>query len=246
MRLHITMKPDRPLRLPLNYQQILQGFIYKSMQDRDFAAFLHESGYTLANRSFKLFTFGRLYGEFDIDKRNKMIIFKDQVRWSISSVLPKFIKELGKSILTEQNLHLNGQNINVGSIKYEDTEIMNPSCIIQMISPITIHSTYESSEGKKTTQYFDPDDPAFAHLITENLKRKYEAYYKRSMDGPFHIKPLRIHRRDKVITKFKDFIISGWNGTYKLSSTIENINFAYAVGIGGRNSQGFGMFNVME
>lgn len=247
MRLTMTLRARQRLSLPINYQQTLQGLIYNCMQDREFARFLHEIGYTTENnRSFKLFTYSRLIGQYRIDRQHHKIQFEGDVKWHVSSIVPQFIRELGRSVLTSEMLTLNGQHIDVINMSYEEEEIVSTPCRIEMLSPVTIHSTFESSDGRKTTQYYDPDDAAFSHLIIDNLRRKYAAYYDEEMDGDFHIRPLGVVPQQKVITKYKGFIIVGWNGQYELSGDPSLITFAHAVGIGSRNSQGFGMFELID
>ncbi|WP_339063934.1 CRISPR-associated endoribonuclease Cas6 [Tepidibacillus marianensis] len=81
--------------------------------------------------------------------------------------------------------------------------------------------------------------------MTENLKKKYEAYTGKKINGEFRITPLKVTNKDKVITKFKGFIINAWSGIYELRGNPEVLDFAYRVGVGGRNSQGFGMFKII-
>ncbi|MDR0547602.1 MAG: hypothetical protein LBG77_08535 [Dysgonamonadaceae bacterium] len=50
-------------QLPLNYQYELNAFIYRAIAqaDSEYAGWLHENGFRLNGRSFKLFTFSRIY-----------------------------------------------------------------------------------------------------------------------------------------------------------------------------------------
>ncbi|TCS78785.1 CRISPR-associated endoribonuclease Cas6 [Tepidibacillus fermentans] len=114
-----------------------------------------------------------------------------------------------------------------------------------MLSPITVYSTYLRENGQKHTMYYTPKDEMFYQLIEENLKKKYEAYTGKTVVGTFTIKPKKIRENDKVVTRFKGFIINAWNGVYELEGNPELINFAYQVGLSNRNSQGFGMFQVI-
>lgn len=245
MRLKVRFSSKLPVRLTFGYQQILQGLIYTTLQDREFSQFLHESGFTVGNRSFKLFTFSRLEGNYTIDHKAKEIVFYDEFIWRISSVIPQFIQDLGQSLLTSNVLHLNGQAIHVEELSYSTPTISQDTCLINMLSPITIHSTYENEDGQKITQYFDPEDAVFSHLIKENIKKKYEAFCGERHKGEFIIRPVKVNAKDKVVTRFKGFVISGWHGQYELRGSSELIDFAYKVGIGSRSSQGFGMFDVV-
>lgn len=243
MRLSVRIKSDSFLQLPLNYQQILQGFIYNTLQNQNFAHFLHNEGYQNGKRVFKLFTYSRLNGAYQIDRRTKKINFQDAVEWQVSSIVPAFIQDFGQSLLTSSALQLHGQSVAIEELKYSQPKVDKTSCRISMLSPLTIYSTYEKEGGKKITQYFGPHDAVFSHLIEENLKKKYHAYYGEvNVDERFEIRPVRVTRKDKVITRFKGFIINAWGGVYEIQGSPEMINFAQSVGIGGRSSQGFGMF----
>ncbi|WP_046721610.1 CRISPR-associated endoribonuclease Cas6 [Heyndrickxia coagulans] len=248
MKLIVTFSSNESaLKLPLNYQEILQGFIYHNLKDPEFAKFLHNQGFTNGNQTFKLFTFSQLFGKYTLLKETKEIIFEGPVKWYVGSVVLKFINGLGQSLLTSQLLELNGQKIKVGEVACRKDKSECEKCRIKMLSPITVYSTYQNQNGKKITQYFDPDDPAFSYLIEENLKKKYAAFYHRDPQNMFlKIKPIRVKQKDKHITQYKGFIINAWGGSYEIEGSPELIAFAESVGLGSKNSQGFGMFEVTE
>ena len=58
--------------------------------------------------------------------------------------------------------------------------------------------------------------------------------------------PLKVGRRDKYVTKYKGFYLSAWLGEYQLTGPRKNLDFLYQTGLGCRNSQGFGMFEIKE
>ena len=246
MRLTIKFKLDDPLVLPINYHHILQGFIYRTLGDDDFSAFLHNDGFYKGKRSFKLFTFSRLFGKTKIDVKNKRITFFNEIKWHVSSILPQFIENLCQNLLISTENRLLDSPISVQEISYNQPKIESSRCLIKMLSPITVYSTYGDEYRKKKTQFFDPDDTAFPVLIEQNLIKKYEAYYGMAPDiRSFSITPVDVHPRDKVVTRYKNFIINAWGGVYEVVSSSELIAFAYSVGIGGKNSQGFGMFEII-
>ena len=53
-----------------------------------------------------------------------------------------------------------------------------------------------------------------------------------------------ILEKDKYLTKYKGFFINGWKGIYQLSGERKYLDFLYQTGLGAKNSQGFGMFDV--
>jgi CRISPR-associated endoribonuclease Cas6 len=58
--------------------------------------------------------------------------------------------------------------------------------------------------------------------------------------------PVQVTEKDKYVTRYKDFYMSGWNGDYILRGKRKYLDFLYQVGLGGKNAQGFGMFTIPE
>ncbi|UOY94249.1 CRISPR-associated endoribonuclease Cas6 [Ectobacillus sp. JY-23] len=245
MRLSVTFRPQKTLHLPLNYQYVLQGFLYRSLTSPHFADFLHEVGFQKGNRTFKLFTFSRLSGMHRILIKQKKIEFTDTVTWHVSSVLETLIQQLAEYLMFSETIQLHGQVLTVEKLEIQRTKFEKNTCKIEMLSPVTVYSTYEKEDRKKT-HYFQPLDPVFPVLIESNFENKYEAYHGKRPEHPFLIKPLQILDKYKVVTTFKGHIITGWLGKFEIQSSPEQLAFAYDTGIGGRNSQGFGMFEVID
>ena len=60
------------------------------------------------------------------------------------------------------------------------------------------------------------------------------------------IETVQFSEKDKYVTNYKGFYISGWYGTYRLKGKRKYLDFLYQTGIGDRNSQGFGMFDLKD
>jgi CRISPR-associated endoribonuclease Cas6 len=247
MRLTITMSGrDHTITLPLHYQQQLQGLLYRSLQNPTFAHFLHEIGFHKEKRSFKLFTFSRLFGPHQLDQKRKTITFYDEFHWHIGTVLPELTQELREYLLLCSDVQLGGQAVEVKRIDVDNREIKGREIEIEMLSPLTVYSTYETVDRRKRTQFFGPGDEVFAHLIELNFRHKFEAYYGVPPQERLFIEPIHVTKKHKVVTVFKGFYITAWLGRYRLHSSTGNLTFLYRVGIGGRNSQGFGMFRLLS
>ncbi|MBB6175211.1 CRISPR-associated endoribonuclease Cas6 [Anoxybacillus tengchongensis] len=245
MRLTITLRgTDGTVILPLHYQQYLQGLIYHSLSDEAFAHFLHDRGFRKEKRSFKMFTFSRLFGEHYIQYDAKTITFVDSIQWHIGTVLPELTQQLGEYLLLQPYVKIGDQHVIVERVETEKRAIEQREIEIDMLSPMTVYSTYETVDGKKKTQFFDPNDEVFPHLMERNFHNKYEAYYGVPPSDRLLIEPVDVRKNDRIVTSFKGFYITAWKGRYKLISSPENLTFLYRVGIGGRNSQGFGMFRI--
>jgi len=248
MRLKVEFRASNgALTLPLNYQECLQGLLYRSLGDRDFSAFLHDKGFQKEKRSFKLFTFSRLYGEHEIIRKEKKIKYFNTVTWYISSVMPKLIQLIGENFLfRNEKIYVENQPIEMVKVEIERMEFAEQSCIIEMLSPITVYSTYEQADGTKKTHFFSPLDEIFSSMVEKNFSNKYEAFYGVKPPNRFILKPIEVKSNYKVVTSFKGFRITAWQGRFELLSTPDQIQFAYDAGLGSRNSQGFGMFRILN
>jgi CRISPR-associated endoribonuclease Cas6 len=247
MRLTVTMKTkNNVVILPLHYQYLLQGLLYRSLKDKSFASFLHEIGFQKGKRTYKLFTFSRLFGQHKIQFNTKTILFYDEISWYVSTVLPELTQQLGEYFLLQKEVYLGDQLVEIQSVKMEECEVKSSEIEIEMLSPLTVYSTYEMVDGTKKTQFFHPNDEVFPHLIEANFRNKYEAYYGEPPQEKLIIQPLHVTKKHKVVTTFKNYYITAWQGRYRLRSTPKNLTFLLQTGIGGRNSQGFGMFRVIR
>ena len=71
MRVVFELRPRAgELVLPLHYHSLLQGLVYNLMAGSEVAEFLHDQGFRRGARRYKLFTFSRLEGSYEIVRWN--------------------------------------------------------------------------------------------------------------------------------------------------------------------------------
>lgn len=239
MRFRITIEFDGNLELPLSYNKIIQGFIYRNIMDKDLAQFIHDKGFSYEKRKYKMFTFSRLQGNFVIDKVRKKIIYQSPVQLLVSSCYDDFFIDLSLSLLkrdikiADQEAYISRMDIIVEEPKKNQE--------IRMLSPVVVYSTL--SNGR--TVYFSPYNNDFQRIIKENLLKKYKAFYKENItDIDFEI-DIVSDKYTKVISNYEGFIIEGWMGDFVLKGSEDIMKLAYDTGIGGKNSQGFGCFELI-
>ncbi len=240
MQLIIRHNVDVPLVLPIGYHHIIQSILFRALeQEGDYSSFLHDKGYMGKTRKYKLFTFGLLHGEYEI--RGKEIVFTKDVMFEVRSVEPHMLQLLKNSLEKNGIDYLQQHYTNVVAT-LKDKVIEKDEILIRMISPICVYSTDKHS-GK--TYYYSPDEAQFQKQINENFRRKYEAYTGITVTDDICIESNRIHPKDKYVTKYKGFYINGWKGQYTLRGKRQYLDFLYQTGLGSKNSQGFGMFEVL-
>ncbi len=243
MRITIHYSADSTIKLPKNYNEIIQGFIYRNLE-RSLANFIHNEGFKYEKRNFKLFTFSRIFGKIKPNKNQFLI--QSPFKVVVSSPYNKILMSFANSLLTKDKFKLGNNFVNIDSIDIESIPNIESESYIYFLSPITVYSTFEENEKKKT-YYYNPKEPKFSELVRENLIKKYIAFFgKNPNDSTFHIEPVKVLPKDEKIVFYKGFIIKGWMGHYKISGSQELLKFAYDVGLGGKNSQGFGCFELVN
>lgn len=241
MQIIIKHHASPTLELPINYHHILQAIIYNALStDKDLAKEVHEQGFSKNGRAYKLFQFSQIRGKYQI--ANRKIMFSEEVSFEIRSVDQRAIMAMKKYFetngITYGSNHYENVTVTVTDYTVEDEEI-----VIKMRTPVTVHATDKLT---KKTFFFHPDEQRFATLIRDNFKRKYNAYTGILPEKGIEIETISFREKDKFVTNYKGFYISGWYGIYKLKGERKYLDFLYQTGLGDRNSQGFGMFDVVQ
>lgn len=235
--------PNHPLVLPIDYHYILQSMIYDGLRDEpEFCDFMHNRGYGVGKRTYKLFTFSLLKGKRQISERT--IMFDSGIELEIRSVDAFMLTTLAEFFRTHGIAYAyKNQRFTDVEVILKEERIEAEELLVKMASPITVYST----DAQKKTFYYAPADDRFRELVNSNFKRKYEAYFGEEPNSDIWIEPFDVTRKDNYVTTYKNlYIINGWKGEYFLAGNKEHLNFLYHCGLGGKNSQGFGMFNVID
>lgn len=240
MRLTIKIVAEKPIRLPLAYNHLIQGMIYSLISHcPEFSKSIHDEGVSLSHQKFKFFTFSQLYGQYTLE--GKEIIFASPVYLEFGTIDYQLCHKLIEGILLADKIRLGNQQAMIESYCFSKENLNQTFYQIQMISPITVHSSY----GKKT-KFFSPLEKEFEEHLMINCRNKYGAFYGRELEEDFSIKPLDFSLKNKVVTTYKDYYITAWKGKYELRGSQEVLDFLYQVGLGEKNSLGFGMFKVIK
>lgn len=241
MQLHISHKLPEKLELPMQYHHIVQSIIYHNLEEEyGFSNFLHQEGYSADERNFRLFVFSLLKGKYEI--RDKKIIFRNEISFQVRSADVRMLRIMMQN-LSGHGIHYLGQHYDNVCLHLEDKVIQEDSIKIRMLSPLCVNST---DAVTRKTYFYHPEEEEFSEQIKANFRRKYKAYtgIEPSSDICFHL--IKVASRDKYVTTYKNFHISGWFGEYELAGEPKYLDFLYQVGLGSRNSQGFGMFEIVD
>ena len=243
--------------LPQGYNPYVQGLVNACIPED-----IKWSGIATGTEEahFKLFTFSQLYAKsverIDVAPRDEaegdehvhyQLVLSSPVWFYLSSPSPEFMQALMPRLEQAHDLHLE-RNL-VQSVRVSAT---NPLTIpahglvtwrIRTISPITVYQS--ESKDSNSARYFAPDDPLFSKIVLDNAVRKYYAWTqeKAPSDG-FSISCLD-HTPHLAVISFKDTPIRGYTGRFQLTGDAKLLSFLFESGLGGKNSHGFGMFDIV-
>lgn len=229
--------------LPINYNHIVQAMIYNQL-DSEVAEFLHEGGFKKEKRVYKLFTFSRLSGNYNLDRKNGQIRFNNPIKLTISSPYSEFSNSVGNSIISNMTVRLGNNELEIKELAVK-REIVNGSEIkIKTMSPITAYSTLFRKDGKKFTYYFNPQEGEFSEIVSNNIRNKYKAFYvKEPPEGAVEIEPIGVSKMS--IINYKGFVIKGYMGKFYMRGPRELLQIGVEAGIGSKNSQGLGCVRIV-
>ena len=250
MRIQIIADVGKGITLPINYNHLLVGIIYRflSASNPEYADFLHDEGYSAAEKRFKLFTFSQLMAD---NRRihGDQIYFGSQLIWYVSSPIETFLSHFADTLLTQGVISFDKHQLKVIDVRIPRIPRIQPDMRFRCLSPIVM-STVRENNDKRSTHYCLYDDPEISELIRHNLIRKYQAIYDREPsknDLIFEFDERYIKRKQGRVSRLVDFKgikIRGILCPFRVVGSPELIQIGYECGFGDKNSAGFGMVEV--
>ncbi len=209
---------------------------------------------------FKLFTFSQLYARsverIDVsagseekgeDRVRYQLVMSSPVWFYLSSPSQDFVDALIPRLEHSHDLHIERNLVNdihvIREPSHTEAGSGQVSWRIRTISPVTVYQG-DTRDGRSTT-YYAPDDPLFSKTVLENAVRKYYAWtHERAPSEGFSIKCLDRTPHLAVIS-FKDTPVRCYTGRFQLTGDARLLAFLLEAGLGGKNSHGFGMFDIV-
>ena len=230
--------PDEVI-LPVQYNHIMQAALFEWLEELEYTTFLHDEGYKEGTRKFKLYTFSNLYGHYQYYAESKKIGFSGEITFYCSFYEERSEKLIRRNVERMKPLRLGEKKL--AFLKCDVIEEVYEDCIVEAVSPITIHSTVSLPDGRKRTYYYEPHDVEFSEMIRQNLIRKYKAYHGCEPENPqFSVTCIPKENYIQAGIYYRRFVIKGWRGRFVLQGSEELIKLALLSGLGARNSIGCG------
>jgi CRISPR-associated endoribonuclease Cas6 len=239
MRITLYYKSDNDILLNPNYQSLIQGLIYNNL-NKEIGDYVHNYTYNAENNIYKKFTFSNISSNnLEYFKGLKIIKFSKDIWFTVSSSNIELLKSLIVNLKRHNQILLGDNRLKLFQIKIYDSINISSPIKIHMLSPITVYLTNE-----RHTKYYKPEEKEFSELVRSNIIRKYSACNNNKKLDYYDFTIMPVGNNKKIITSYKGTIIEAYMGDYKLSGSPELIQFSYDVGLGSKNSQGFGLWGI--
>ncbi len=250
----------RQLTLPVNVNHLISSLIYHIVANSssEYAGRLHEQGYRLDKRTFKLFTFSPLipvgHRRWRMNGDGTMTTDARSVSLLISSGKAEFVEHLVIGLLHQPFVQIGRQRLRVETVKKLDPPELGNDMQCIMLSPLVCSA---KREGEKYPRFLLLDDEEFERVLLENLLGKYAAlhgvaYNDGDAELRFEVSEEYLARKEGKITKLvtlkegspEETKVRGTLAPFRLCVPKELMEVGYYCGFGGLNSQGFGMIKV--
>ncbi len=242
MELCIKMSGEH-LSVPMAHKHQVQGLLYHMLSaDPEYSAFTHGQGFGADGKTFRMFVFSDLRGPYRIEHRR--LYYPKGFELIVRSSETRFLSVLQTALLERKDWMFCGNPIEVESYTVRRSAVRSRSVRIRMLSPLTVYETERSGH----THYFHPNEPAFYAAVCTNAAHKWSSRMGEIPCPDFSIEPAyrRYSEKAHVVTTYKGSYINAWNGEFLLKGDVRLLNLLYQTGLGGKNGQGFGMFEVLD
>lgn len=253
MRFKLTLNIEKHIfgnSLPLNYQYELSGVIYKilSLASEEYATWLHDNGFTLDTKQFKLFTYSRLViSRYTIEKESARIqINSDTVEWYISFLPEESTEKFVQGVFMNQVFQLGDKRskvqFRVQSVQVLPIPQFESEMTFETLSPICI--SLRNDNGK--TDYLSPSDERSKESILFSLLNRYKAFYGVPYSGTVGFDFDLLNTPKSTLVTFKantpyESKVKGYMCKFRMKADPDLMKLAYECGVGMKGSQGWGM-----
>jgi CRISPR-associated endoribonuclease Cas6 len=240
--------------LPINYSYALASWIYKVIghSDERYSQFLHQEGFQVAGRRFKLFTFSQLdlrpyiIEGMHVKLRGPVIRFT--LRFLADVSLQHFIKGLFMNQTFTLYDHRYEVAFEVSGVEAKSPPLFRHTMRYQCLSPICVSRL--RSDG--TTEYVHPSDESYGKLLTKNLYRKAAAFQLANLQGEevaVKFRLLNTPRKKGIHIKEgteNHTQVVGYLFHFELDAETELHEVGFYAGFGEKNSMGFGCVDILK
>ncbi|MBY2477204.1 CRISPR-associated endoribonuclease Cas6 [Clostridioides difficile] len=246
VRRYLILTVDDEVVLDYNYQYELMKRIYEAIEinDRRKALSLHNEGYKMDKKVFKLFNYTMMFEDAKYSKEGIHLNSRTKIRLILSGyddILNNIIKGFIKcKVFKIYNIEFKLSNMD------EDSKIgFNNITLYKVRSPI-VASLYDLKSKKQV--YLNPMQEEFYKALHDNLMKKYKLIYNKEYTGEvyFDIEDvLSVKKKYVTNIKGKGFVIGYTDFEIFVEADKDMQKVIYYCGLGEKNSIGMGLLTYI-
>jgi CRISPR-associated endoribonuclease Cas6 len=263
MRLKILLKSKDYSPLSINYNYALSSAIYKLLKlgSPEFSQFLHNKGFILNGKPFKLFTFALRLNNYKVVDGKLNFISPLAELYISSPLIDDFIKNILIGSFNNQTLEIYSEYqktiLYIQQVEVIPDPIFSENMNFDLLSPIVLTIKKEHNGSLKPYYLrYDDDIITINNSINNNLINKFRLISNKEYNNSNGViinwddsyiqdclsKNKKLSKKT-TITKYEDkpIDIVGINIPFSISGDPELILVGYEAGFGEKNSMGFGM-----
>ena len=261
MRLKLLLQCEGNTFLSLNYYYPLSAAVYNLLRfsSPEFSSFLHDIGYKLNGKRFKLFTYALRFEQFKIQNSAIKFLSPNALLFISSPLTEEFIQNFVIGTFESQKIEIVSPNyktiFSINQVESLPEIIFKDEMKFKLLSPMIL-STKQVHKGKLKPYYLrygdDPDE--FNRIFNDNLRNKYEALTEKKpgnktvsfnwdMDyiKKTELKHKRLTRKQTIKEGTpEETEVVGNLIPFTAKGDIDLIKVGYEVGFGSMNALGFG------
>lgn len=261
MRIELKMEHLPNQILDFNYQYALSSWIYRQIEreDSDLARWLHNEGYKIGHRRYRLFTFSKLQPKLYEIQNHRLILKEAPTRLLVSFWVPEVCQKFIMGLFHNQKLQLYTMGTRVEfyikQVRLLPKPIFRPSMQYRCLTPILISRFVES---KRYAQYLPPTHEDYSRLLYSNLVNKLLTHQRAgtyhgqsqassllSTSVPFAFRLLSPVRSKMICVK--NVSLRGYEFDFELTAPSEIHEAGYYAGFGEKNAAaGMGMVKILS
>lgn len=256
MRIKLELEKLENKFLPINYQYELHSWIYKTISkaDSEFATWLHDKGYRIKNKEFKLFNFSNFYiSKFKFHSNTERLeILTDTILLEISFYLDESANPFLEGLFGEQEFtigdKLSSVRFYIKSVEFLEEENFLETNKFKSISPVCV--SYKK-EGSSTVSYLSPEDKLYEKILKLNLIDRYNSvpFIEQIKDIEFNFKLISSPKSKLIKIKSgttSETKLRGFQYICEIKTSPEIFKLIYHSGLGEKTSMGFGYLKKLN
>lgn len=246
VRRHLILTVGNKVVLDYNYQYELMKRIYEAIEvnDKRKALSLHNEGYKVDKKVFKLFNYTIMFENAKYSKEGIHLNSQTKIKLILSGY-DDILNNIIKGFIKCKVFKLYNIEFKVSDIEEDSKKDFNNITLYKVRSPI-VASLYDLKSRKQV--YLNPMQEEFYKALHDNLGNKYKLIHNKEYTGELYFDiedVLAVKKKYITNIKGKGFVIGYTDFEIFVQANKDMQEVIYYCGLGEKNSIGMGLLTYI-